>query len=245
MPDDRLLAARRGVGVRAPERRRLRPPGAGRDPLSRAVGAGARLLRASRPARRPRRSPRSRRRARRAFCTRSWPSRSGSSSPSIEDVRCSALMKAAGDRRAAGADAHRQSRALLDAARALRASFEQGGKLLAIGNGGSATDAMDVVADFRAAAARRRQGPAGDRPDGGLRDPDRDRERHRHRRDLLAAGDRLRAAWRRAARALHLGQLPQRDRCARPGAPPGPHDDRAGRLRRRARGIGAPGRPRA
>ena len=40
-----------------------------------------------------------------------------------------------------------------DAARrrrgALRASFERGGKLLALGNGGSATDAMDVVADFR------------------------------------------------------------------------------------------------
>ena len=31
----------------------------------------------------------------------------------------------------------------------LRASFDAGGKLLALGNGGSATDAMDVVADFR------------------------------------------------------------------------------------------------
>ena len=39
---------------------------------------------------------------------------------------------------------------LVDAAAALRASFERGGKLLALGNGGSATDAMDVVADFRA-----------------------------------------------------------------------------------------------
>ncbi len=35
------------------------------------------------------------------------------------------------------------------AARALRARFDAGGKLLALGNGGSATDAMDVVADFR------------------------------------------------------------------------------------------------
>ncbi len=38
---------------------------------------------------------------------------------------------------------------LMAAARSLRARFEQGGKLLALGNGGSATDAMDVVADFR------------------------------------------------------------------------------------------------
>src|SRR5205823_1311930 len=38
---------------------------------------------------------------------------------------------------------------LLEGAAALRASFETGGKLLALGNGGSATDAMDAVADFR------------------------------------------------------------------------------------------------
>ena len=41
--------------------------------------------------------------------------------------------------------------ALEAAAAALRACFEAGGKLLALGNGGSATDAMDAVADFRAA----------------------------------------------------------------------------------------------
>jgi D-sedoheptulose 7-phosphate isomerase len=39
---------------------------------------------------------------------------------------------------------------LAEAAVALRLSFDHGGKLLALGNGGSATDAMDVVADFRA-----------------------------------------------------------------------------------------------
>jgi D-sedoheptulose 7-phosphate isomerase len=38
--------------------------------------------------------------------------------------------------------------ALCAAAAALRARFAAGGKLLALGNGGSATDAMDVVADF-------------------------------------------------------------------------------------------------
>jgi D-sedoheptulose 7-phosphate isomerase len=36
----------------------------------------------------------------------------------------------------------------LAAARALRASFDQGGRVLAFGNGGSATDSMDAVADF-------------------------------------------------------------------------------------------------
>ena len=43
--------------------------------------------------------------------------------------------------------------ALAEAAIDLRASFDAGGKLLALGNGGSATDAMDVVADFRSPPA--------------------------------------------------------------------------------------------
>ena len=64
----------------------------------------------------------------------------------LEDVRRSVLMKAEeiGELRAQtlGED-------VAGAARALRASFDAGGKLLALGNGGSATDAMDVVADFR------------------------------------------------------------------------------------------------
>lgn len=38
---------------------------------------------------------------------------------------------------------------LAAAAAAVRRSFEAGGKLLALGNGGSATDAMDLVADLR------------------------------------------------------------------------------------------------
>ena len=41
--------------------------------------------------------------------------------------------------------------ALAAAAAALRECFAGGGTLLALGNGGSATDAMDVVADLRAA----------------------------------------------------------------------------------------------
>ena len=46
--------------------------------------------------------------------------------------------------------------ALVAAAAALRARLDGGGTLLALGNGGSATDAMDVVADFRAPRAGRR-----------------------------------------------------------------------------------------
>ncbi len=42
---------------------------------------------------------------------------------------------------------------MIAAALALRDSFERGHKLLALGNGGSATDAMDLVADFQAPLA--------------------------------------------------------------------------------------------
>jgi D-sedoheptulose 7-phosphate isomerase len=68
----------------------------------------------------------------------------------LEDVRRSVLMKA----REVGALREQtltdNAPVLVRAAEALRASFDRGGKLLALGNGGSATDAMDVVADFRA-----------------------------------------------------------------------------------------------
>ena len=71
----------------------------------------------------------------------------------VADVRASVELKAAEVSRlrertlADGADA------LMGAAAALRTAFEAGGKLLALGNGGSATDAMDVVADFRSPPA--------------------------------------------------------------------------------------------
>jgi D-sedoheptulose 7-phosphate isomerase len=65
----------------------------------------------------------------------------------LEDVRRSVLMKASdvGALREQMLGDSRQ--ALADAAAALRGA----GTLLALGNGGSATNAMDVVADFRAA----------------------------------------------------------------------------------------------
>jgi D-sedoheptulose 7-phosphate isomerase len=73
--------------------------------------------------------------------------------PVLDDVRRSVLMKAdeIGALREQTLAENRE--ALLAAAAALRLRFEQGGKLLALGNGGSATDAMDVVADFRSPLA--------------------------------------------------------------------------------------------
>ncbi len=69
----------------------------------------------------------------------------------IADVRSSVMLKAneVSDLRRATLQGGRD--VLINAARALRASLDAGGTLIAFGNGGSATDAMDVVADFRAA----------------------------------------------------------------------------------------------
>ena len=67
----------------------------------------------------------------------------------LADVRASVLMKAeeVGElRRQTLTDAGEELQA---AAATLRSTFATGGRLLALGNGGSATDAMDVVADFR------------------------------------------------------------------------------------------------
>jgi D-sedoheptulose 7-phosphate isomerase len=68
----------------------------------------------------------------------------------VDDVRRSILLKAEeiGALREQTLTDNRE--VLLTAAAALRATFEAGGQVLAFGNGGSATDAMDAVADFRA-----------------------------------------------------------------------------------------------
>jgi D-sedoheptulose 7-phosphate isomerase len=68
----------------------------------------------------------------------------------LEDVRRSVLMKADEVGALREQTLTDNAAVLVDAADALRSSFERGGKLLALGNGGSATDAMDVVADLRA-----------------------------------------------------------------------------------------------
>jgi D-sedoheptulose 7-phosphate isomerase len=80
--------------------------------------------------------------------------------PVVEDVRRSVLAKAR-DVGALRVQTLNDNRATLtQAAARLRAGLERGGKLLALGNGGSATDAMDVVADFRSGARGRRCRPA-------------------------------------------------------------------------------------
>lgn len=67
----------------------------------------------------------------------------------LDDVRASILLKAeeTGALRERTLEAGRDT--LPAAARVLRAGFDAGGKLLAFGNGGSATDAIDFVADLR------------------------------------------------------------------------------------------------
>jgi D-sedoheptulose 7-phosphate isomerase len=69
----------------------------------------------------------------------------------LDDVRRSVLMKAEEVAALRAQTVTDNAQQLLAAASALRAGFERGGALLALGNGGSATDAMDVVADFRQA----------------------------------------------------------------------------------------------
>ncbi len=73
----------------------------------------------------------------------------------LDDVRASILLKAeeTGALRESTFEAGRVT--LPAAARALRACFDAGGKLLALGNGGSATDAIDLVADLRYPPRRR------------------------------------------------------------------------------------------
>jgi D-sedoheptulose 7-phosphate isomerase len=70
------------------------------------------------------------------------------------DVRASALAKAqeVNELRAQTLGDARDE--LAAAAAALRERFDAGGTLLALGNGGSATDAMDAVADLRAGRRR-------------------------------------------------------------------------------------------
>ena len=69
----------------------------------------------------------------------------------IEDVRSNVLMKAeeVGELRERTINGSRHE--LLAAAADLRSLFDRGGKALVFGNGGSATDSMDLVADLRAA----------------------------------------------------------------------------------------------
>jgi D-sedoheptulose 7-phosphate isomerase len=69
--------------------------------------------------------------------------------PVVEDVRRSVLAKAAEIGELRAQTLTENADVITGAAAELRARFERGGKLLALGNGGSATDAMDLVADLR------------------------------------------------------------------------------------------------
>jgi D-sedoheptulose 7-phosphate isomerase len=82
--------------------------------------------------------------------------------PVVEDVRRSVLMKSAEIGELREQTLTEAAPVLVAAAAALRGCFAEGGKLLALGNGGSATNAADVVADFRSGVA----GPSG-RPGPG------------------------------------------------------------------------------
>jgi D-sedoheptulose 7-phosphate isomerase len=68
--------------------------------------------------------------------------------PVVDDVRKSVSMKAEGVGALRGQTLTDNCATLIAAANDLRAVFDHGGVVLALGN--SATDAMDVVADFRA-----------------------------------------------------------------------------------------------
>jgi D-sedoheptulose 7-phosphate isomerase len=67
----------------------------------------------------------------------------------VADVRLSVLMKARETTALRVDTIVGHADVLCAAAAELRDGFAAGGRLLALGNGGSATDAMDVVADFR------------------------------------------------------------------------------------------------
>ena len=159
-------------------------------------------------------------RAPRASSTRSSPSARTTSRRSSPTCARSVLMKAAEvgalREQTLSEDARRRcSPRRRDAARALRRAA---GTLLALGNGGSATDAMDVVADFRAPPRGWPARPALDLTE----DPailtaianDIGVEAI-FARQVIAYGRR----GRRAARALDQRQLGERDRRAGRGAP--------------------------
>ncbi len=68
----------------------------------------------------------------------------------LDDVSRSVTMKAEETGALRAQTLTENADELRAAAAALRGSLDRGGRLLALGNGGSATDAMDVVADLRA-----------------------------------------------------------------------------------------------
>ncbi len=151
----------------------------------------------------------------------------------LADVAASVRMKSAEVAELREQTLREGADALMVAAEVLRERFEAGGRLLVLGNGGSATDAMDVAADFR-------HPPRGEWLPRPVLDLTEDAAILTALANdigveggVLPAGDRARAARRRAAGDLHQRRLGQRARRAGRGAPARHGHDRAGRLRRR------------
>lgn len=67
----------------------------------------------------------------------------------LADVRASVLMKGVEVSELRERTVAAAAPTLIALARSIRSAFDAGGRLLACGNGGSATDAMDLVANFR------------------------------------------------------------------------------------------------
>jgi D-sedoheptulose 7-phosphate isomerase len=78
----------------------------------------------------------------------------------LADVRASVLMKADEVHALRVATLDGGAAVFAEAAAAMRGSLDAGGRLLALGNGGSATDAIDAVADFVAPPSGWRSRPA-------------------------------------------------------------------------------------
>ena len=167
----------------------------------------------------------------------------------VEDVRRSVLAKAEDVGALREQTLGEGGDELVAAAAALRDRLDAGGTLLALGNGGSATDAADVVADFRAPPRSGSPGTAAWPPRRALDladDPgiitaianDIGTEAIFARQVIAYA-----PARRRTDRALDQRELGQRGCRARRGTPPRAADHRHGRLRRWARRGGGPRRP--
>ena len=217
LPDDRLHARLgRGVGVR-PRRRSPTRSSARRSSRrsTTAVGARPHLPRPPRAARGPRGRPVHDSGAS-SFLYPFLGQQETDLDAILADVRKSMLLKADEIMALRAQTLTEGCDDAVTAARVLRERLDAGGRLIALGNGGSATDAMDVVADFRTPMFG---GPRAARagPHRGHGDHHRRRQRHRHRRDLPAPGHRLRARGRRAARAVDERQLAERPRGAARG----------------------------
>ena len=219
-------------------------PGAGRDALPRAVGAGARVLRAPRAARGPHRGHRARRRARRASSIRSWPSARTTSTPCVDGRAALRADEGRRGRRAARADAHRGH----GRARGARRPTCAPPSTRAASCWRSATAARRPTrwTWSRTSARRPRRWPA--RPAIDLTEDSAILTAIANDIGVEAIFARQVIAYGRqgdvAARAVDERQLGERDRGAGRGAPPRPAHDRDGRLRRRPRRGRAARRPR-